>query len=79
MRALKTQKQEIWQVDVLFASYGAFYLIFSSQDGSEPYKTPLSADSQWQAERALAVMSEDDLQRALAQAVPFSEVNELGF
>ncbi|MDR9405903.1 MAG: hypothetical protein RI516_01550 [Spiribacter sp.] len=79
MRELTDDQQGCWRVEVLFASYGAFYLIFSPPGAGEPYKLAIAADSQLEAERMLAAMDETTLRQSLGQAVAFSETTELGF
>lgn len=79
MRELTDNNQMNWRVEVLFASYGAFYLIFSPNGSGEPYKLAIGADSQLQAEQMLATMDIETLNARLAQAIPFSETTELGF
>lgn len=79
MRELTDNHQTRWRVDVLFASYGAFYLIFSPDGAGEPYKLAMGADSQLQAEQMLAAMDVETLHTAFVQATPFSETTELGF
>jgi len=79
MRELTDNNQTRWRVEVLFASYGAFYLIFSPDGAGEPFKLAIAADSQRQAEQMLAAMDREALEASLAQATPFSETTELGF
>ncbi len=78
MRSLTDQHQQHWHVDVLFASFGAYYLVFSADPAGEVRKLAIAADSQNAARQHLNAMSDADLCAALDESIDFHETSALG-
>ncbi|WP_159299863.1 hypothetical protein [Spiribacter sp. SSL99] len=82
MRWLSDPNGIQWSVDVLFGSYGTYYLMFSPGPGEhsgQPRKLAIAADSQREAAAALDAMDEAALVAALADSTDFNETSPLGF
>ena len=79
MRMLEDQTGQRWSVDVLAASYGVCYLVFSAAGAGSVRKAPLAADSRLEGARVLAQMTETALLAALAESTDFAEHSALGF
>ena len=79
MRQLVDEQGKRWRIDILFASYGTYYLVFSAEAAGEVRKLAMGADSQRDAAAALAAMDEQALGAALADASGFDERSPLGF
>lgn len=82
MRRLTDAHGTEWSVDVLFGSYGTYYLMFSPGAGSATAtvrKLAIGADSQREASAQLEAMDDDALAEALADATDFDETSPLGF
>ncbi|MBA1147904.1 hypothetical protein H0Z60_12700 [Ectothiorhodospiraceae bacterium WFHF3C12] len=79
MRQIVDAHGSSWDVQVMFASYGVYYLIFAAQGAGEVRKSPVAADTQIQAERALADLSQEALLNELAESVGLEETSAFGF
>jgi|GEM_PF-923485 len=82
MRWLSDSNGIRWSVDVLFGSYGTYYLMFSPGPGegsSRPRKLAIAADSQREAAAALEAMDDEALMAALDDSSDFDETSPLGF
>ena len=65
MRRLVDGRGTEWSIDILFASYGTYYLVFSAGAGGEVRKLAIGADSQREAAAALSAMDDSALASAL--------------
>lgn len=79
MRQITDTQGRHWDVQVMFASYGVYYLIFAAERAGEVRKAPLAADTQIEAERALAELTPEALLDELAQSVGLDEASPFGF
>ena len=79
MRRLVDGRGTEWSIDILFASYGTYYLVFSAGAGGEVRKLAIGADSQREAAAALSAMDDSALASALADATGFDDISPLGF
>ncbi|MEX0448384.1 hypothetical protein V6X63_01295 [Spiribacter sp. 221] len=79
MRRLVDGEGTVWSIDVLFASYGTYYLVFSAAGGGEVRKLAIGADSQREAADALGAMDDSALSAALADSTGFDDTSPLGF
>jgi len=79
MRILKDKAGVTWRIDVLAASYGVVYLIFSAEGAGPVRKAPIDVASELDAKAELTDMSEDTLQRLLSDSTAFEETSALGF
>ena len=61
-----------WQVAVGKQSYGAMVLLFIPEGNDEVLQAELDVANNFEAERTLDRFGEGDLQRVLAEAVPWS-------
>jgi len=78
MREVTDEQGLCWDVHVLFGSYGIYYLIFAAKQTDEVRKSPLAADNQIDAERALAALSWDELLSELACSVRLEQDTPFG-
>ncbi|AGM40841.1 hypothetical protein SPISAL_03735 [Spiribacter salinus M19-40] len=79
MRILKDEAGVTWRIDVLAASYGVVYLIFSAEAAGPVRKAPIDVASELDASAELVKMSEPTLQQLLTDSTPFEETSPLGF
>lgn len=82
MRRLSDSDGNEWSVDVLFGSYGTYYLIFSAGPGDaagQVRKLAIGADTQKEAVSQLTAMDDEALADALADATDFDATSPLGF
>ncbi len=79
MRRLVDGQGTEWSIDVLFGSYGTYYLVFSAAGGGEVRKLAIGADSQREAVDALGAMDHPALASALADSTGFDDTSPLGF
>ena len=82
MRRFNDSSGNQWSVDVLFGSYGTYYLIFSAGPGDaagQVLKLAIGADTQQEAVSQLAAMADAALVDALADATDFDSTSPLGF
>ncbi|MEX0430658.1 hypothetical protein [Spiribacter insolitus] len=79
MRRLVDGQGTEWSIDILFASYGTYYLVFNAAGGGEVRKLAIAADSQREAAAALAAMDEPALISALGDSTGFDDTSALGF
>lgn len=67
MRTITSDDGQLWDVAVQQASYGAHYLLFAARGNGEVRHALMAASTQIDAERELALLSDDELKVRLAE------------
>ncbi len=70
MRTIEDENGGIWDVAVAAASYGMHYLVFAARGHHDVRQIPMTASTLFDAERELAVLTEEELRMSLASAMP---------
>ncbi|KAB7627269.1 hypothetical protein [Alkalilimnicola sp. S0819] len=78
MRQITDERGCRWDAQVLFASYGIYYIIFAAEGAGPVRKAPLGADTQLEAAQRLADLSEEALREKLAESVGLEESGPFG-
>jgi len=68
MRIINDEEGRRWDVATAFGSYGETRLIFSLTDGDELRSALIEGDTQFEAERNLDKLPEDELRNRLGKA-----------
>lgn len=72
MRSFSDSSGQVWQADVMDASYGSMLMLFWRLGSFEVYKCPLLSGNHLAAEREVAALSETELCAKLKTAEPWS-------
>jgi hypothetical protein len=70
MRTIEDESGRVWDVAVAAASYGMHYLVFAARAQHDIRQAPMTASTLFDAEQELAALTEEELHRSLAGAVP---------
>lgn len=72
MRSFSDSNGQVWQADVMDASYGNMLMLFWRLGSFDVFKSRLQASNHLSAEHEVAAFSEEELRSRLETAEPWS-------